>query len=558
MLIIKRYYNRVLMLSILVTSILPQLSYAICDVNVMSSPYSAKGDGVNDDTNRIQDAIDATPANGTVCFPGTEAGYLTTDTIFIPPGVSAEMDGYILLDAVNKPAVVVGDADVANSNVDLILAVKKQVRDWSNENTIGIRLVNTQQSSINIKQAERFTIGVQAYGHGRGFVFNTVKLGTILDNKIGLELSNEDTLTTGVEGYVNENIFINGKFRVGSNIEAGVSRYGIRITSHDGTYTNNNNNLFIKPSFELKHGENQQAIPVVVEHGNRNRFESCRSEGNAAIFALVKNGSEHNVFDIGLSLDDSYISDESDSQTSFLSKRGEVVLAKTVAPIYMSGSIRDGITHYQTQFNNNIRNWYHFSGLHMVSSNSVEAKKAYFKTNSTLMLGDDYVDISADRGVGVFIDTSNSKRFVLRRDYVEGQQGHIRIHAFGQDGNQLIGSDPAYVAPTQFSSNFSNAYSSSKDSRDYYFTVHDEVKKVALRLSGTQLKSFSIISLDGGAPRVWPGYEESFPRAHLAETIPLNTCEAGRIVFNAEPSQGENLGWICLGSNVWNEFGLIE
>ena len=72
------------------------------------------------------------------------------------------------------------------------------------------------------------------------------------------------------------------------------------IISIDGKYRNNNSNLFIKPAFELweEYAGGGEAIPVLIEHGLYNRFESCRNEKNSLTFARILNDSIANEFDI--------------------------------------------------------------------------------------------------------------------------------------------------------------------------------------------------------------------------------------------------------------------
>lgn len=460
------------------------------------------------------------------------------------------MDGRIVFHGDNKAALVIGQDAIGNPEVELRLAVEKYTRNWNDETNIGIKLINTQESSIYIRRVSKFTIGVQAIGESRGFTLNTVNIGALLDNKIALDLASNGNSVPGTEGYVNENLFINGKFRVNAGVETSSDRYGIRIVSKDGHYKDNNNNNFIKPSFELNAGTNQ-GVPVLIEHGNYNSFRSCRNESNSSTFAIVKNISKNNTFDLGYNDGSPIIQDESDERNSLLTRRDNAIVEKIVSPIFMSGPIRENLTHYVKA----TRNWYHFVGLNF-SETSFDTYKTRSLT-APLSLGDDYVSIPGSRTVGVYVDTSVKKRFIIRRSYNSTNYGKMIFYTYDASNNPLTGTSPQYAHPGSSDVNYSNAYSINRPETEVSVIVHEDVKKLGIRFADVDLKSFSIISSDGGAPRVWPGYEEGFPGARLAEEAPelvSGSCPQGRITYHAFPQAGQPKGWMCTGSG-WASIG---
>src|SRR5690606_36097375 len=110
-------------------------------------------------------------------------------------------------------------------------------------------------------------------------------------------------------GWVNENIFFGGSFRVCTNNRT-ESRFAYRIRSNEG-YTNSDNK-FIGPSFELYgHVEGALTRPVYMENGFRNVFTGCRFEpadGNSStnpnnfrIFATELNNSGQNEYHVQFS-----------------------------------------------------------------------------------------------------------------------------------------------------------------------------------------------------------------------------------------------------------------
>ena len=88
-----------------------------------------------------------------------------------------------------------------------------------------------------------------------------------------------------------------------TGVNSGQSRYGIVVTSEDGTYTNNNNNVFIKPSIELNRKDmkdtKKDCIPIVIEYGLNNSFDDIRNEGNGDYLARILNDSRDNRFTVG-------------------------------------------------------------------------------------------------------------------------------------------------------------------------------------------------------------------------------------------------------------------
>ncbi|HEY3346630.1 MAG TPA: glycosyl hydrolase family 28-related protein, partial [Nitrospirota bacterium] len=210
--------------------------------------FGATGNGKTDDTAAINAAIAfaAAQKNPTLYFPAAAGnGYAATGTVTIPSGINVDMEAPVIYTGDSDiPALVVGSGK-ANMNVVLKLqAVRASQSSWRSENSVGIKVVNANSCDITIVKTVRFTVGAQFYGDGGGFSYNEVKLLYINSNKIGVDLN----CTGG--GWANENTFYGGRFCIDSTVNTGSSRYGVRITSADKYYSNNN--IFIRPSFELE------------------------------------------------------------------------------------------------------------------------------------------------------------------------------------------------------------------------------------------------------------------------------------------------------------------
>ena len=533
----------------------PLSETALCNINVKD--YNAKGDSTTDDTAAIQAAISAATFldKPTICFPGS-SGYKITNTIVVPPSISLTMNGPLLFAGNNStPALVIGDANVSNTNVILQISVKKTSQsDWLDEASVGVKLYNLHSSKVHIRRSELFTIGVQAIGvNGKGFGYNQVELGWITGNKIGLDLTNLNG------GWANENIFINGRFGQYSIPNVPSGRIGIRITSSDEIYTNNNNNLFIKPAFELwdEYAGDGEAIPILIEHGLFNRFESCRNEKNSNTFARVLNNSRANEFDIGYG-GIGEIDDKSSQPSSYAVARMNRILSSVSAPAFLSGNLAKLAEPYDPS------GAVHIPGVHATNSTGI-----ILKAINDIVIEDKYVEIPWPKGVGIFVDTSQQKQLVIRKETVSGFGGRVAIRAYNSSDEILDGSSasPAYVSgnqPYYWSNGFLGVYLLSADSdKDFYLQLREEVDKIDLLfLGGTtnplRLKSFTISALDSGAPSTWSGYKSGTPNANLATTTPTHECELGQITYNAEPESGEAVGWVCTISGNWSSFGTIN
>ena len=534
---------------------------ALCDVDVKN--FSAIGNALADDTLAIRNAVlkASQLTRPTLCFPASN-GYRVTDTITIPTGISVVMNSSLLFDGdSNTPALVIGDSNTSNKNLILQLDVKKVTQsNWLNEASVGIKFYNLHSSSVHIRRSELFTIGIQAIGaNAKGFGYNKVELGWITGNKIGLDITNE----TG--GWSNENIFINGRFGQYSSPNIPSDRIGIRITSSDGVYKNNNSNLFIKPAFELweSFSGGGEALPVLIEHGLFNSFESCRNEQNSLTFARVLNNSRSNEFDIAYG-DVGNIDDQSVRPTSYAVTRENRILSSVSAPGYISGSLAQIASPY------NSAGYVHIPGVH-----TTNASGNIFKAMNDFVIAEKYIEMPWPKGLGVFVDTSRQKQLVIRKEVVEGFGGRVAIRAYDSSGNVLDGDSASlpYVSGNQgyyWSTSFKGAYLLSADSdQDFYLNLRNEVDKIGLLfLGGTtnplRLKSFSVSALKSGAPSVWSGYKSAIPGANISSEAPTHHCEVGQIIYNddpsisIDPSENEPIGWVCTSNTgVWNGFGKL-
>ena len=502
-------------LSTVIDEQLSDIRQNIKDISISVKKYGAKGDGITDDTIAINNAIvEAINLKGQGITPVLEFPYAkhykTTAPIVIPSGINVIMEASIIYYGTSNIAVLtVGETNVANIAKKLKLSASRSViSDWTSEDNISIKLYNNNTADIEIINATNSTIGVQCIGSGQGFAYNEVRLFNVLNNMFQVDLTNENT-GYGI-GWCNENNFYGGKFTVMTGINTTKNRYGVRITSKDLTYKNNNNNVFYKPSFELNQPNTSgEAIPVLLLYADSNQFLNCRNEGNNTYFARIENNCTENYFTTGYGL----------ITINDLSKY----------PVNISESIR-----YlpNIKFNTNVFNSGNiYNTASKLSGESVFVPKLSYihgsggsihKSNAGIQIFSDHV-YSDTGGLGLYIDTSIVKEFVIKKDCVSGFAGRAIVIPYDINGNKLTNlmSNHPYVLGAVYNSpywtgDWGGAYTTPSDSAfEYYFKVKDDVKKVYFAIvygsTALKLRSFSIYTKSGFIPNCFQSFNSKLP-----------------------------------------------
>jgi len=524
--------------------------------------YGAVGDGATDDAGSIEAAAAAaSAAGGVLVFP--KGTYAISAGIYIPSGCDIQMEGPIEYQGSgDEVAVTIGEAANPNSlrKID-VWVTRDSETDWTGDTAVGVRLVNSTTCDINVRHVQYFTTGVQCYGDGRGFAYNNVTLGQIERCATSIELTNANS------GWCNQNNFYGGRISgpsAGANIAN--ARTGIKITSSDASYTTNNNNNFFGTSIELSpFGTTGVPTPIHIEYGQENAFYGVRSEQKAlpaSDFVLVENSSSRNVFDFGFDnasgVDINY-TDTSDYPSSIITYRRNVVLEQSLC-VWNSGNLAE--LAYEYNGSGNVA----FRGLH-VSDNGQSTIARHL--DSFTVSGKDIITTDNSKTIGVLVDTTRMKRFVVRRNVVnDTYPGRIAIRCYDASGTILEDSGGAggeeyvkglsnnpltYVATPKW-------YRTGADSLwDAYVTVTADVKFVGVEIGAgagvMHISSFSIESLDRSvAVSTWSGVGNVLTGGDhnnmLATAAPATAgtgiyYEAGTRIYNEAPGVGSAQGWVC-------------
>lgn len=500
------------------------------------------------------DTLRAPGVTPVLYFPANVA-HTTAATVTVPAGIHVIMDGTLTyIGALYEPCIIIGASGVSNAAVNIKIRVARDVQaDWMSEACIGALIYNCSISNIHIELASKFTIGVQFMGSAAGFGYNNVTLGYLSNNKIGLDVNNE------LGGWANENVYINGRFSVSTGVHVNLDRWGVRITSKAAYH--NNNNVFIKPSFELnKPNITADAYPILIDYGIYNSFWKIRNEGNTnTAIATMNNSSAHNQITSGYG--DVFIVDNSTNPTTDYEAIRDVLTSKG-APIFLSGALHKRAAYYDGATNVNV------PGVHLVNtSNSTP-----YTNRGSIVINNDHLDFAAG-GVGIFIDTTNQKRFVVKRDCMIGYGGRVAVRCYDAAGVILTSADAGhpYVKGQAnqvfgWSSNAGGVYQTGGDSTsNCYFIVGADVAYIdVLLLKGTnnlKIRAFAVHGVDNLQSAAWTGVEEIIPGANIATVAPsAGTWAAGRVIYNAAPSSGQPIGWVCTVAGTpgtWLGFGVL-
>ena len=65
-----------------------------------------------------------------------------------------------------------------------------------------------------------------------------------------------------------------------------------------------------------------------------------------------------------------------------------------------------------------------------------------------ITLTEGYLEVPGNRGIGVFVDASRLKRFVVRKDVVTGHGGRIRVRCYDENGVVLSDMDAGHPFTT--------------------------------------------------------------------------------------------------------------
>jgi hypothetical protein len=261
--------------------------------------FGATGNGLADDGPALQAAMNAAAASGKRLLIG-EGTFRTTQPLTLPGACAGlSMRGAILYAGpAGQAALTIGDggsARNANKHHDGLAVLRATQSAWGDLNEIGLLLRNHDASVIEIREVTGFTIGVRTLGDGRGFEDTTLILNRIVNNQIGLDVH------TATPAAWNTSIrYYGGHFAVGSTVNIGLDRFGVRLSAAPGAYVAHNRHVFDGPNFELNaEGRPISGIPFLCEVNSRAVVaRAMRMEGCSPYVARHTAGAQDHLYEV--------------------------------------------------------------------------------------------------------------------------------------------------------------------------------------------------------------------------------------------------------------------
>lgn len=231
-------------------------------------------------------------------------GYPISDTVTIPVTVlSMDMEGAYLTytGTRDRPALAIGATGATLQYGRYVgLDVRSSTYDWASTSYVGIRTYNFSRCRLDVRRAEGFYVGLQAYCDlNTGWAYNAVQVWELLANSRALQLT-----STGANAFINENTFYNGRYGCNSASAGLGTGYGVEITS-DGGYVSHNKNTWMNPCFEVNPTNAAiTRIPFFFNGaGSFCKVIAARHESSGGVFALCdglsrSGAATQNEFDV--------------------------------------------------------------------------------------------------------------------------------------------------------------------------------------------------------------------------------------------------------------------
>lgn len=479
--------------------------------------FGAVGDGVTNDATSIQNALNSAAIGAEVFFPATTSGYYAVSTtITIPPGVSVMMEQPALYTGSSNVSIItIGNQQTISQFCSYRIGAVRQTRTWGNDAAVGVKMINVQHCRAEIFEATNNTIGVLATGDStgvspsaaRGFAYNDISFGEIRNNKYAVVLESKGGSGSAV-GYINENAWRNGNFVNDSGVFTTTSRYGALIRSADGAYVNNNNNVFIKPCFQL--GEptgGAESVAFLVEDGLFNSVIKGRFEANS-IAARFSGSSARNYVDAGYLDESEFVYEEietaSENWVTRPNRSSFETLSKEIYALTDIASLARGTSGTRVMV----------PGASWTQSGAA-TRLAYSGTSVTY--DSNYITVPGSRGIGFYVNTETVKEFVVYRRGSAG--GRVGVTPY-DSGNSIIttaGTVSGSISATlSYTSSYGGAWVTGNDNLNpVYFKVSSSTSYVWVFVTGgtgsAVLSDISICSSPYvGETRAYSGFQTNF------------------------------------------------
>lgn len=469
--------------------------------------FGAVGDGVADDASAIEAAIEQATADGTWVQLNPGHTYRTTRGIAIG---NIDFKMY-------SPIVYTGSGAAITVGSNTAPAYRHDYRFWVAGNhpytadSVGVQMVNCTNCEVEVHIIADFETGFIGQGYNAGFGYNNVRVNFINNCMTAIALRSD-----GTSGWANENRFIGGRLVVDSNMSFRNQWTGILMDS-DRAYSANAN-LFEKQSIEAA------ATCIHVKYGAFNVFDNIRTEAATLAFK-DENASNWNQVYVSYGTTAAETVGAADFVDGY--QFGAERLSKLV---YDSGFIAD-----RAASNAN----YMFAGRELAYMDSGGALMQVYKG----VRYKDRIGIQS-RNIGVMVDTTNAKRFMVTGTPYDNLGWRITIVCYDSDGN-FIGtgvksnSNKPLTMTTGAISGVTAWVTGSNATTETIFEVPDSCVKVFICFQG-------VAAICGF--KVWSDKAASVYSLVSNGLTAIPTCEGTAGDFCPSAAADGTLGWKYSGS----------
>lgn len=261
--------------------------------------------GDTDDRERIMRAFQSLNAHDTLVLNGD---YIGSGLVFDKDDITIEFTGKITQPKEEDgTALQIGSFNKSTSNLKVIgrlyvvrdLSHAEMVNDWSENDTIGVDLVNLYRCEITVGAINNFKTGLMNTAMDTGNVYNSVHIMDLRNNKTNIGSRQNEN------GWWNSNNFYGGSLRWDSTLMDLVdgetpldafNRLGF-IHVHISDRRMNNNNFFGMSFESLRRGG-----AFIVNEGSYNKFIGVRLEASNqgdSVFIINGENAQYNEYNPG-------------------------------------------------------------------------------------------------------------------------------------------------------------------------------------------------------------------------------------------------------------------
>jgi hypothetical protein len=516
--------------------------------------FGAVGDGVTDDTAAIQAAFNS---GATTIVLGAYT-FNITNTVTLPDNVNIDFDGGELLYSGPRDRVAF-QVGTTNGNAGSVFVQNVSVRsstiDWSNTAYIGIRVCSARRANINVVLSSGFTIGFEAYSKGGGYAYNYHLIQHLRDNKYAMVLTNDGALS-----YINENIFMGGRYGNTSSSDALGSSYGVWLRVLNSGYQSSNLNRWIAPCFEMQDGVlGDTRVPFLFDNcGQDNTVINARYETGRGTFALmtgttydyvVNNRFEARVFgtnslpgitQTGTARQNLFVS-IGDPEIQY---PGSTVSYDVFKSVKAYNATNAGIS----------------GGLHIGSSSAATP----FLNATSITQRRNSVSIASSRSIGFFAKVTPGGCYVVATETdPAGTPGRIIVNCYDANFVLLTNASATYPdllrningSPIGYTASYGGGYTDNADGNDYLFQLSSAVHYIRVNVSGgtnpAWVQSIRLQQLSKSAApiRCFSGLDTNDGTlfSGISPATGINGSYArGEIIHNAVAASGQPSYWQCV------------